>query len=194
MNRSKSNKELLILLKKGDIKAFDAIYHRYSYRLFRFALKYLREEADAEEIVQEVFVKIWEKRKFIDTAYSFNSFLFTIAYNSTISLVRKKIREKEHLLRMSIRQPAECSVDIIDELNYRELSSQIQSLLNELSPRQREIYKLSREKGLTLEEIASQLNLSVHTVKNHLVLALSFLRSHLDRSIMVNMLFISLFL
>ena len=97
MKNSKSNKELLLLLQKGDRVAFYNIYERYCKRLYGFVLRYIKVEADADEIVQEVFVKIWEARGKIDVYSSFESFLFTIAYNATISLLRKRANEKKYL-------------------------------------------------------------------------------------------------
>ena len=98
-----TNKELIQLLKRGDVKAFDAIYNQYCKRLYGFVIRYVKQEEDAEEIVQEVFIKIWENRYKIDVYSSFESFLFTITYNSAMSLLRKRLNEKkyiEHLERI----------------------------------------------------------------------------------------------
>ncbi len=93
----KSNKELLLLIREDNEVAFYQLYERYSRRLYGFVLRYIKQEADAEEIVQEVFIKIWETRDKIDVYSSFESFLFTIAYNATISLFRKRAREEKYL-------------------------------------------------------------------------------------------------
>jgi RNA polymerase sigma-70 factor (ECF subfamily) len=84
--------------------------------------------------------------------------------------------------------------EIIDEIQFNELNEKVQSLLNELSPRQKEIFLLSREEGLTHDEIAKRLNISANTVKNHMVAALSFLKSNIDSKLIINLLFIHLFL
>jgi RNA polymerase sigma-70 factor (ECF subfamily) len=194
LNSAKSNKELVKLLKNGDMRAFDAIYEKYSRKLYGFVLRYLKQETDAEEIVQEVFFKIWKSRSRIDIYSSFESFLFTIAYNSTISLLRKRANEKNYLEYLKQRQQIDQASNQIDEIQYNELNEQLESLLNELTPRQKEIFRLSRYEGLSHEEIANKLNISVNTVKNHLVAALSFLKSNLDNGFMINLLFISLFL
>jgi RNA polymerase sigma-70 factor (ECF subfamily) len=194
LNSAKSNNELVKLLKNGDMRAFDAIYEKYSRKLYGFVLRYLKQETDAEEIVQEVFFKIWKSRSRIDIYSSFESFLFTIAYNSTISLLRKRANEKNYLEYLKQRQQIDQASNQIDEIQYNELNEQVESLLNELTPRQKEIFRLSRYEGLSHEEIANKLNISVNTVKNHLVAALSFLKSNLDNGFMINLLFISLFL
>ena len=190
----KSNKELLILIREGDMIAFYNIYERYCKRLFRFVLRYIKNEADAEEIVQEVFVKVWEARSKIDIYSSFESFLFTIAYNSTISLFRKRVSEKKYLEYLKLLQHLEKAPDLIDEIQFNDLNSKVQILLNELTPRQKEIFLLCREDGLSHEEIAKKLDISVNTVKKHMVNTLAFLRSGLGSGMMVNSLFACLFI
>lgn len=190
---TKSDKDLLLLIQKDDKVAFYNIYERYSKRLYGFVVRYTKLEADAEEIVQEVFVKIWESRNKIDVYSSFETFLFTIAYNTTMSLLRKRSSEKKYLDHLKTIQ-VNNSPDLIDEIHFNELKEKVQSLLNELTPRQKEIFQLSREDGLTHDEIAKKLNISVNTVKKHMVNTLAFLKSHIDNSLLVNMLFICLFL
>mgnify|MGYP006295800143 CR=1 FL=1 len=194
LGKSKSNTDHVRLLKQGDLMAFDAIYEKYCERLFGFVLQYIKQENDAEGIVQEVFIKIWESREKIDTSASFETFLFTIAYNTTINLLRKRINEQKYLEHLKNRQQILHANQIIDEIHYRELNQQVAELLKQLSPRQKEIYLLSREQGLTHEEIAQKLQISPNTVKNHLVSVLAFLRSKLDTGLVINALFLSLFL
>jgi len=190
---TKSDKDLLILIQKDDKVAFYNIYERYSKRLYGFVIRYIKLEADAEEIVQEVFVKIWESRNKIDVYSSFEVFLFTIAYNTTMSLLRKRSSEKKYLDHLKAIQ-INNAPDLIDEIHFNELTERVQSLLNELTPRQKEIFQLSREEGLTHDEIAKKLNISVNTVKKHMVNTLAFLKSHIDNRLLINLLFICLFL
>jgi RNA polymerase sigma-70 factor (ECF subfamily) len=190
----KSNREFLLLIKEGDRVAFYNIYERYCKRLYGFVLRYIKQEADAEEIVQDVFIKVWESRNKIDVYSSFESFLFTVAYNATMSLFRKRVNEKKYLEHLKSLQQFENAPDITDEIHFDELNKKVQTLLNELTPRQKEIFQLSREEGLTHEEIAKRLNISVNTVKKHMVNALSFLKYHMDINLIVNLLFVYLFL
>lgn len=189
----KSDTELLSLIQKDDKVAFYNIYERYSKRLYGFVIRYVKLEADAEEIVQEVFVKIWEARNRIDAEASFEYYLFTIAYNTTISLLRKKSSEKKYLDHLKTIQISNAP-DLIDEIQFNELNEKVNALLNELTPRQKEIFQLSREQGLTHEEIAKKLDISVNTVKKHIVNALAFLKSRIDNGLLVNLLFVCLFL
>jgi len=190
----KSNSELLNLLKEGDMIAFDAIYEKFCKRIYSFIIRYVKSDADAEEIIQEVFLKIWENKDKIDVYSSFESYIFTISYNSTISLLRKRVSEKKYIEHLKALQTTENVFEITDEVYYNELNSQIQSLLSELTPRQKEIFLLSRENGLTHDEIAKKLGISPNTVKNHIVTTLNFLRSKIDNDIIINVFFVYLFL
>jgi RNA polymerase sigma-70 factor (ECF subfamily) len=194
VKNNKSNRELLVQIKKGDRVAFYNIYERYCNRLYGFVLRYIKVEADAEEIVQDVFVKIWESRDKLNAYASFESFLFTITYNATISLLRKKASEQKYLLHLKSIQQIEETPASIDHLYYTDLNDKVKQLLNELTPRQKEIFLLSREEGLSHEEIAGKLNISLNTVKKHMVNALSYLKSHIDNSLIVSVLFVYLFL
>jgi RNA polymerase sigma-70 factor (ECF subfamily) len=194
LKNTKANTELVILLKKGDRVAFYNIYERYCKRLYGFVLRYIKVEADADGIVQEVFIKIWESRNKLDAYTSFESFLFTIAYNTTISLLRKRANEKKYMDHLKSIQQIQKAPDLIDEIQLKELNEQVHNLLNELTPRQKEIFQLSREDGLTHNEIAKKLNISLNTVKKHMANALSFLKSRIDNSLIVNLLFVYLFL
>ncbi|WP_347840584.1 RNA polymerase sigma-70 factor [uncultured Draconibacterium sp.] len=194
MTNTKANTEQVKLLKKGDMAAFDTIYSAYCHKLYAFVLKYVKQEEDAEEIVQEVFVKIWESRGKIDSYMSFDAFLFTIAYNSSISLLRKRLSENKSRDYLKSLQKIEQVDSVIEEIQYKELHSKVQDLLNQLTPRQKEIYELSREAGLTHKEIATKLGISENTVKNHLVTTLKFLRSNISNSLAVSVLYLCLFL
>ena len=194
MKGTKSNTELVKLMKKGDLKAFDIIFKKYSRRLYVFVFRYVKQEADAEEIVQEVFIKIWKSRDKINVYTSFESFLFTIAHNATVNLLKKRAIEQKYVEHVKSIQYIEESYELTDEIHYKELKQKFQGVFNELSPRQKEIFQLSREDGLSNKEIAEKLGISVQTVKNHLVTTLSFLKSKLNNGMLISSLFISLFL
>ncbi len=176
------------------MSAFDLIYKKYSRRLYGFVLRYVKQETDAEEIVQEVFIKIWKSRDAINTYSSFESFLFTIAHNATVNLLKKRVPEQKYKEYVKSLQHIDESYELTDEIYYKELIDKFQDLLKELSPRQQEIYQLSREEGLSHKEIAEKLGISTNTVKNHLVTTLSFFKKKLDNGLIVSVLFISLFL
>jgi RNA polymerase sigma-70 factor, ECF subfamily len=176
---NKSCIELVRLLKKGDINAFNAIYYKYCKKLYAFVIMYLKQEEDAEEIVQEVFIKIWQSKDKIDVSSSFESFLFTIAYNATMSLFRKRMSENKSRQYLKSLQHISSSDETMYEIQVKELDNKVHNLLKQLTPKQKEIYYLSREDGLTHKEIAQKLNISPNTVNNHLVTILKFLKIHM---------------
>ncbi|MDX8338685.1 RNA polymerase sigma-70 factor [Draconibacterium sp. IB214405] len=193
MSNTKPNKELIEQLCKDDQVAFYIIYERYFKKLYGFVYRYLKTEDDTDEIVQEVFVKIWESRHKIQKFESFESFLFTVAYNTTISLLRKRASEQKHIEHLFSIQEINQAPTVIDEIHYSELNAKVRSLMNELSERQREIFILSRDEGLSHEQIAQQLGISVNTVKKHVSNALEFLRTRMSNSLTMSTLFITLF-
>lgn len=154
-------------------------------------LRYVKQETDAEEIVQEVFIKVWENQSKIDVHASFESFLFTIAYNATISLFRKRITEQKYLEHLKSIQQTDVAPDFTDEIHFNELNKKVQALLNKLTARQKEIFRLSREQGLSHREIAEKLDISVNTVKKHMANTLSFLKSHIGKDLIAWLLFTS---
>lgn len=177
---SKLERGTISKLKKGEVEAFDQIYRHYAQKLFQFSLKLLKNRADAEEIVQETFLKLWANRHKIELYASFQSYLFTIAYNTIISVLRKRVSEKKFVHYVQSLNLIEQESDIIGKLELEELNARVQRIIDQLPPRQREVFRLSREQHLTYQEIAARLDLSVNTVENHIVRALKFIRSRLS--------------
>jgi RNA polymerase sigma-70 factor (family 1) len=164
-------------LSKGEIFAFNALYHKYCNRIYRFALGYLKTEEEAEELVQEVFFKIWEKRKELKEDLSFKSFLFTIAFN----LIRKHFRTKA-LISEYFRTVKKDDSDLETSQNivYNSLHQYISDLVDRLPERRKEIFLKSRFEGLSIKEIAEVLKINHKTVENQLTAALKFIRSNIN--------------
>ncbi|MBN2166178.1 MAG: RNA polymerase sigma-70 factor [Marinilabiliaceae bacterium] len=175
------NKELLLRIQQDDKLAFFYLYNSYYKRLFGFILKFIKQELDTEEIVQEVFIKIWEERKNINTDSSFEGYLFTIAYNKTISLLRKRVSEQKYLRYLKSIQSPGIATDLMDEIYFSDLKEKVKDLIDELTPQQKIIYKLSREEGLPHKEIAERLNISENTVKKHITNILNHFRNKLEK-------------
>ncbi|NQU55210.1 MAG: RNA polymerase sigma-70 factor [Bacteroidetes bacterium] len=194
MDNNKLNKKLIDRLKNGDMVAFDAFYKIYSGRLFGFVFSIIKQELDAEGIVQEVFIKIWESRHKIADYSTFESFLFSIAHNTTISLLRKRLNEKKYLEHLRSIQVEISSTDIIEEIHFNEIKEKFDHLINRLSPRQKEIYLLSREDGLTHKEIAEKLGISKNTVEIHMSKAIKFIKSNIDNTLLTSLLFAYFFI
>ena len=196
MNSGKNHitQELLTRLKSGDMLAFDKVYELYSHKLFSFVFKILKNEADTDDIVQEVFVRIWESRDKLEDYKLLNSYIFTIAYNNSIDLIRKRINNNKYLEHLKNSAVINATPNLISEIEFNELNTQVQKLIAKLPERQKQVYLLHKEEGLTYSEIAEKLGISKNTVENHIVKALKYLRQNIDNTLMVNILFMSLFL
>ena len=174
--------------------AFDRVYELYSHKLFSFIFKILKNEAEADDIVQEVFVKIWESRHKLEDYKLLNAYIFTIAYNNSIDLIRKRINNTKYLEHLRNSSEIYTTPNLISELEFSELNTQTEKLIANLPERQKQVFILHREKGLTYPEIAEQLGISKNTVENHMAKALKYMHKNIDNSLLINMLFVSLFL
>jgi RNA polymerase sigma-70 factor (ECF subfamily) len=184
--------ELVERLQTGDVEAFDLIYDKYSGKLYKFGFKHLRSAAEAEELVQSVFLKIWENRKILRKELSFKSFLFTIAYNDICKLFRKR----NYLLKFindSLAENPNSSFIIEDRIDFQSVIEMVRKIINILPERQQIIFKKSREEGKTTKEIAAELELSPGTVDNYISESLKFIRSRLYKEDLSLILFFSMF-
>ena len=170
------NKALLILLKKGNEEAFDVIFKHYASRLYYFVSGFFGTKVEAEEIVQDTFLKIWEHRDKIDENQNFNTFLITIAKRIAYNKLKHQMIEKKYV-NVVLQSPFHTSI-VEDELDEQHLKDYIGLALSQLSPQQKEILLL-RNKGYANDEIAKHLSISKRTVETHITKALRFLRSRL---------------
>jgi len=178
INKNISDDELVEKLRKGDIEAFDAVFEKYSNRLFGFALKYLKSKEETEGLVQDVFLKIWETRKTLKKNASLKSYLFTIAYHNICKFFRKK--QLQGKLKEEIGLTSDISVDTEEQIDYHSALEQIEKLIGKLPPKQRAIFVKSRQEGKSTREIAEEMHLAPGTVDNHISAALKFLRKHVS--------------
>ena len=171
--------ELTIELKKGSRTAFNSLFQDYNQKLYYFALGYLKSEDDAEEVVQETFLKIWERRKDLDSSLSLHSYIFKIAFNFIQKKIIRNLREDE-VKHQFTDELVNFDFRTSQMVNYHFLLEHINDLLDKLPPRQKEIIELRKLEGYSLKEIASKLDISVKTVETHLRLALKFLKEKLQ--------------
>lgn len=170
---------LLEKLKSGDIACFELLYSKYSGKLYNYILSLSKSDFYlTEEIVQNVFVKIWEIRQHINTEGSFNSFVYTVGRNMFLNVVKNRLQEHlYHDYVVDHENVLENSVE--KEIEYKMLEEQIGRLIEQLPPARRNIYILSRIKNLPNKEIAALLNISENTVESQLNKATQFMRKNL---------------
>ena len=183
--------ELVKSLQKGDVEAFDLIYEKYSGKLYSFGLKYLRSASEAEELVQSVFLKIWENHKHLDKELSFKSYLFTIAYNDICKFFRKRNYIQKFITETMHENPGTSS-ESQEGIDYKSVLNRVQQIVDKLPERQKEIFRKSRLEGRPSKEIAAELKLSPGTVDNYISEALKFIRGRLRKENLALLLFISM--
>lgn len=181
-------------IRKGDIKAFDLLYHTYSQKLYGFAFSMLKNHDDAKEIVQDTFLKIWEKREMINPASSLQAFLFSVSYHTAIDLIRKRFKDDQYLTYLQAQFHENDSITTEEPACYQELIRILDNVIGELPGQRKKIYLLSREEGLSHKEIAEKLNISVKTVENQITLALKTIRKQLISNDLLGLLLLTIFL
>ncbi len=188
-----NNEFLAERLRNDDRSAIDEIYAAYHAKIFRFSLAYLKNEDDAYDIVQEVFIKIWESRLLLRKDTNFDAFLFTIAKNSVLSHFRKKTSERKYIeSRLNREQVSDYKTE--DDVDYEILKKRYEELIEKLPPKRKEVFVLSREKGLTNKEIAIEKGISEKTVEDHLTKSLFFFKQHFEKFGVITLLFYYIFI
>lgn len=161
----------------SDKTAFAYLYDLYWRKVYNFTKLYIVSSADVEEVVQEVFAKLWENRASINVEQNFAGYLFIIIRNLIFNISRKKLNEEFY--KMSVLEAVEESYDMEGELDAANLKIYIDSLIALLSPRQQEVFRLSRDQQLSHKEIAALLQISEKTVECHIADALKFLKKNI---------------
>jgi RNA polymerase sigma-19 factor, ECF subfamily len=178
-------------LKSGDIQAFNKLFGYYGPRLFYFSFRYLRSEPECEELVQEVFTRIWDKRSELKEDLSFRSYIFTIAFNIIRKYFKSRVQARSYAESLLME---DFQLETSQRINFNSLKSRLDNLVSMLPVRRREIFIKSRMEGLSVKEIAGDMKISKKTVENQLSEALKFIRSHLMDECMAGVLFLYLFI
>lgn len=172
-----THKELIQKFKEGDEKAFSSIYKLYWEKVYNFSHLYLVSSEDVAEIVQEIFIKLWETRHLVDEEQSFEGFLFIVTRNQIFNYSRKQLNYS--FLKMTVLESIEKSYEEEDKLEISDLKQYLSVLISQLPKRQQEIFRLSREQHMTYKQIAEELSISEKTVEYHMTAALKYLRKNL---------------
>lgn len=171
--------ELFQKIKQNDLSSYEVIFKKYYNDLYRFAFNYLRDQVAAEEVVQEVFLYLWEKRKKIDIQTTLKTYLYSAIKNKCLNFLRLELPKLQATTDIS-EVFLSTSESLPEEGESEKLKRYIQSAINELPNKCRQIFMLSRNAGMTYEEIAEELNLSKKTVENQMGIALKKLRESLN--------------
>jgi RNA polymerase sigma-70 factor (ECF subfamily) len=155
-------------------------------------LKYLKSVEEAEELVQSVFLKLWENQQNLKKGTSFKSYLFTIAYNEICNLFRRRKYQQKYAAETKIANP-EFSDTSENQINYSSILQQVEIIIAKLPEKQRTVFIKSRIEGKPTKEIASELGLSPGTVDNYISEALKLIRKNLKGEHLSLLLFFSLF-
>jgi len=165
-------------IKLSDEFAFETIFKKYYLRLCHYVFQYVENMPDAEEIVQETFLNIWDKRQTLDINISFKSYLYASAKNRALNQLRNASRRKGHLSVISSYKSHE--VDALSDLSANEINDQLFLALEQLPPKCKRIFQMSRIEGLKHKEIAAKMDIKIKTVENQIGIALKFLKGNLS--------------
>jgi RNA polymerase sigma-70 factor (ECF subfamily) len=171
-------RSLILRLIEGDEDAFCELYATYKNRLIYFAMRFLKSREYAEDVFQDSFTVVWQSRRFINPDASFSSYLYTIMRNRILNQLRNAANE-EKLKESILSQALDYTEDTKREVMLNDLKSLISHALQQLTPRQREIFEMSREAQLSHKEIADKLGISVNTVQEHISTSLKLIRTYL---------------
>ena len=180
MEHLHTDRELLQQVAGGDKPAFRKLFDLYRMRLFSFVLKLTNSRVDAEEIVQDVFTKLWESRSSLTEVEYPGKYIYTIARNKTLNHLTKVARDRQLMQQLWVNL-SQSDNPVEEVLQAQESQRLIGEAVSRLSARHQTIFRLSREQGLSHEEIATQLGLSKSRVKNMLVEILKHIRDYLAR-------------
>lgn len=165
-------------IKKGDIKAYETLFRAYFKPLVIYSERIVRDTDDANEVVQEIFLKLWEKRKKIEIRTTLNSYLYRAVYNNSLQLLRKQKLDLKY--RQYNSDHSFESTDPGKEMIATELNHTIGLLLNELPENCKNIFKMNRFRGMKYREIAEHLSISIKTVEANMTKALKHFRANLS--------------
>ena len=180
-NKSYRDADAIASLKAGDPAAFTAIYEHYSERLTGFASSKLFNLNDTRDIIHDIFVKLWEDRVNLRIERNLEAYLFAMVRHRVIDKIRKNISHERYAAMLSALEVSQ-HPDVEQKIALDELDKKFRKSIDELSPRVKEIFLLSRNEELSIQEIALKLYLSEQTVKNQITYALKHLRNALTTS------------
>ncbi|MCU4154707.1 RNA polymerase sigma-70 factor [Carboxylicivirga sp. A043] len=183
--------ELVKVFAIDETKAFEGLYLKYGRKLLEFAGHYMPSKDDAEEVVQKVFIKLWQKRHELKHNESVKGYIFTIAYNEIRKAFIKQKRENE-LIQSYYLEHDQNGSEASEEIDYAMLARKVDAIVEEMPKKRKMVYLLCKKEGLTVNEVAAHLQLSEKTVKNQLTAAYRQIREQLQGGLAL-LLFLTLY-
>jgi RNA polymerase sigma-70 factor (family 1) len=183
-NTSNDNENaLLSAVASGDEAAFKTLFDQYHSRLFQYILSLTKSKEIAEELVMDVFMKLWVGRDMVSQIENMDGFLFRIAHNKSIDFLRAAARDRKmsDFVWDNIQMPDHANPDRL--LMHKQYEEKLREAIELMPPKRKEVYKLSREGGLSHAQIADQMQISENTVTNHIMQAQAFIRSYLLKNL-----------
>lgn len=177
-------RSLVLRLIEGEEDAFCELYAAYKNRLIYFAMRFLKSREYAEDIFQDAFTIVWYGRRFINPDASFSAYLYTIVRNRILNQLRD-LSYQDRLREQILSQAVNYTNETRDEIIANDLRQFISCALQQLTPRQREIFEMSREQQMSHREIAEVLGISVNTVQESISISLKTLRAYLEKNSIV---------
>jgi RNA polymerase sigma-70 factor (ECF subfamily) len=171
-----SDELLVSRIRQNDKDAFKSLYNRYSKKIYFFSLKYLKNRVEVEELVQSVFINVWCNRKSLDASFPVESYIYKSAVNFIYNYL-KKTAIRNRFIESEILKGETHSDLTYEQVFFRDLERTIISVVETLPSQQQKIFRLSRYEGLTHQEIAEKLDISVRTVENQIYRALKMIRT-----------------
>lgn len=170
--------KIIAELAQGKSSSLDELFYYYYPRLYNFSKTFLKSEDGIDDVLQEVFIKIWQNRENIKSKTTFNAYIYTITRNLLFNELRSRLnnqKTRDELEKLSVAGEYES----FGEAEFNDLKEKIEKVIDELPPRQREIFKLSRTEGLSHKEIADKLKITAKTVEYHITQSTSFIKQKL---------------
>lgn len=175
---------LVSRLRQGDREAFLRLYQAYKVPLGYRLLQLLKNEVFAEELLQDLFLQIWEQREQIDPTRSFRAYLYRIAANMAYNFMRRAALNREILAEIR-RSTSELYAHVEERLYQKENKALLTQLIDQLPPQRQKIFRACKMDGRSYKEVADEFGISPHTVNDHIQKALAFLRKKLDNPMLL---------
>lgn len=184
--------KIIYALANDNEAPMEELFKYYYPRLLNYSRKILKIEDGIDDIIQEVFVKIWQNRKKINSHITFNSWIFTITRNLLLNELRSRLNNEKTRDEIRSRSMSP-EYSMYEEIEYRDIKEKVDQLINTLPERQKEIFILSRTEGLSHKEIAEKLGINTKTVTYHITLAVKYLTENLKSRGVISLLYFYLF-